>query len=146
MTNQKPDISLSSTVLFVCLHGSAKSLIAAEHFTRLARERGLRYRGESAGVEPDAEVPGPVVAGLARDGFEIGGYVPRALTPARLTEAAHVVSFGCDLPGMTDDDRHERWDDLPMVSDGFDRAREAIVSRVERLIDSVAREAPRAGQ
>jgi len=28
-------------VLFVCLHGSAKSVIASEHFRRLAAERGL---------------------------------------------------------------------------------------------------------
>jgi len=29
------------TVLFVCLHGSAKSVIATEYFRRLARQRGL---------------------------------------------------------------------------------------------------------
>jgi len=138
MTNQKPDPALSPTVLFVCLHGSAKSLIAAEHFTRLAQERGLRYRGESVGVEPDPEVPGLVVAGLARDGFAVGEYVPRILTSACLSDAVYVVSFGCDLPEMTIAGRHERWDDLPMVSDGFDRARNAIVARVERLIDTVA--------
>ena len=28
-------------VLFVCLHGSAKSVIALEHFRRLAAERGV---------------------------------------------------------------------------------------------------------
>ena len=134
MTNHAPHPSSPPTVLFVCLHGSAKSLIAAEHFTRLARERGLRYRGESAGMEPDSDVPAPVVAGLARDGIEIGGYVPRAVTAARVAEAAYVVSFGCDLPETTAGDRHERWDDLPMVSDGFDQARDAIVARVERLI------------
>ena len=138
MTNRVPDTSSPRTVLFVCLHGSAKSLIAAEHFTRLAHDRGLRYRGESAGLEPDSEVPAPVVAGLARDGFEMGGYVPRMVTAERAAEAAYIVSFGCDLPGTTVTERHERWDDLPMVSDGFERAREAIVARVEELIDTLS--------
>jgi protein-tyrosine-phosphatase len=138
MTNRAPNISSPATVLFVCLHGSAKSLIAAQHFTRLARERGLRYRGESAGLEPDSELPAPVAAGLARDGIDIAGYVPRVVTAASVAEAAYVVSFGCDLPETMVGVRHERWDDLPMVSDGFERARDAIVARVERLIDTVA--------
>ena len=141
MTNRMPDSPAPPTVLFVCLHGSAKSLIAAEHFTRLARERGLRYRGESAGLEPDAEVPTPVVDGLARDGFDVGRYVPGVVTAARVDGAAYVVSFGCDLPETIVGERHERWDDLPMVSDGFEHARDAIVARVERLIEAVARPA-----
>ena len=32
------------TVLFVCLHGAAKSLIAARHLERLAREHGIGMR------------------------------------------------------------------------------------------------------
>jgi hypothetical protein len=31
----------SRTIVFVCLHGSVKSQIAAAHFNRIARERGL---------------------------------------------------------------------------------------------------------
>ena len=45
------------TVLFVCLHGSAKSVIAERHFERLAAERRVEARVASAGVEPDASVP-----------------------------------------------------------------------------------------
>jgi len=127
----------TSTIVFICLHGSAKSLIAAQHFTRLAQSRGLDYEAESAGLEPDSEVPPPVVAGLARDGFDVAEYVPRAVDPAHLADAARVVSFGCELPAATGAAVQERWDDLPLVSDGFDRARDAIVDRVERLIDSL---------
>ena len=32
------------TVVFVCEHGNAKSLIASEWFNRLARARGLKAR------------------------------------------------------------------------------------------------------
>jgi len=44
-------------VLFVCLHGSAKSLIALEHFRRLAAERGIAVEAAAAGTAPDAEIP-----------------------------------------------------------------------------------------
>ena len=135
-----PKSSASRLVLFVCLHGSAKSLIAAEHFTRLARERGLPYFGESAGLEPDEDVPPPVIAGLRRDGFELSGYVPRSVTMSRVAESAQVVTFGCELPAAMTDVRSEHWDDLPMVSDGFDRPRDAIVERVERLLHALARD------
>jgi protein-tyrosine-phosphatase len=133
----------SATVYFVCLHGSAKSLIAAQHFNRLAGARGLPHRAESMGVEPDAEVPPPVIAGLARDGFEMRGYTPQALDSARLAGAGCVVSIGCELPPIDSADRVERWNDLPLVSDGFDRARDAIIERVEQLVDALARDASR---
>jgi hypothetical protein len=124
-------------VFFVCLHGSAKSLIATQHFNRLASDRKLALRAESAGLEPDASVPEPVIAGLARDGFDVREYTPRGVDPELLRNAAHVVGFGCELPirdGLVSSDQ---WSDVPLVSDGFDRARDAIVAKVERLIDAL---------
>jgi len=134
------DAGLRRTILFICLHGSAKSLIAAEHLNLLARSRGLDVRGESAGVEPDDEVPLPVIAGLAADGIDVKGYVPRRVTAAQITAATRIVSFGCDLGvagfGTT---TVEQWDDLPMVSDGYSTARDAIVARVETLLSAPPR-------
>lgn len=129
------DTNLTRRVVFVCLHGSAKSLIAAEHLNRLAESQGLRVRGESAGLEPDADVPPGVVAGLGRDGFAVDLYRPRQLTPDMLEQAALVVLCGCDLPASVPSAaRVERWDDLPLVSDGYDTARTAILDRLTRLI------------
>ncbi len=127
-----PDRKLA---LFVCLHGSAKSLIAAEHFNRIAAARGLPILAVSAGVEPDASVPPPVVTGLGADGVDVAGYRPRAFTPTALQSAVTVVTFGCDVGVVPPDVQHSRWDDLPMVSDGFGPARDAIVTRVEALVD-----------
>ena len=128
----------TATILFVCLHGSAKSLIAAEHLNRLAAARGLALRGESMGVEPDVAVPAAVVAGLAADGIDVRGYAPRAIDAERLAGATHVVSFGCDVrPVGSAPLSIERWDDSPRVSDGYASARDAIVRRVERLLDAL---------
>lgn len=122
-------------VLFVCLHGSAKSLIAAEHLNRLAKSRGLAVRGASAGIEPDASVPPPVVAGLAADGIDVRGYAPRPFNSESASSAMRVVNMGCDDPSLAASQKVvERWDNLPMVSDGYDAARNAIVDRVERLL------------
>jgi arsenate reductase len=121
------------TILFVCLHGSAKSLIAAEHWNRLAEASGDDTRAVSLGVEPDDAVPGAVVAGLAKDGFDVRGYTPQAATPDRFATANRIVSFGCELPAIPPSARVEQWSDLPMVSDGYDVARDAIVARVETL-------------
>ena len=128
-------MTMTRTIAFVCLHGSAKSLIAAEYCGRLAVERGLDLRATSAGTEPDPDIPSKVIEGLLRGGIDVRGRRPRHLTAEELARASHVVSFGCDLgqmapPGLT----IERWDDVPAVSADFDAARDAIVARLQRLL------------
>ncbi len=49
------------TVLFLCPHNAAKSVIAAALFAREAARRGLAIHADSAGTEPDA-APAPRVA------------------------------------------------------------------------------------
>src|SRR5688500_15753467 len=84
------------TILFLCPHNAAKSVIAAAYFARLARERGLDFRAASAGTSPDA-VPSPaVVAMLREEGIDVAGYRPRCVTRDDLTGAHRVVSLGCD--------------------------------------------------
>src|SRR5262245_44043426 len=46
----------SPRVLFVCLHGAAKSVVAAAHFRRVAAARGLAVDAAAAGTEPDPEL------------------------------------------------------------------------------------------
>ena len=126
-------------VLFVCLHGSAKSLIAAEHFNRLAAARGLDARATSAGTEPDDAIPPHVTRGLAGDGIDVAGRRPRRPTPAEIEGAAAVVTFGCDLGALASRaPRLIRWDDVPAVSEDFARARDTIVARVAELLENAA--------
>ena len=62
---------MQKKVAFVCLHGSAKSLIAAEYFNRLAREKSLPLRATTSGPEPDPEVPANVVEGMKTRGIDV---------------------------------------------------------------------------
>jgi len=119
------------TVLFVCLHASAKSLIAMEYFNRIAAQRGSSLRALSAGTEPDDAIPPEVVAGLAGDGFDIRGRVPLRLTPALVAGAAAIVSFGPDIAAVGPASASVAlWHDMPAVSDDYATARDAIRTRV----------------
>ena len=128
MTNQK--------VLFVCLHGAAKSVLAAADFERMAKERGLRVSAESAGTEPEPEIAPGVAAALKAEGLDMAGQKPRAVTREMAASATRVVAFGCDLgaaaaPGAT----IEQWADVPAVSEGLPAARAVIRAHIARLLD-----------
>jgi len=129
-------------VLFVCLHGSAKSLIAAEHFRRLATERGVKMDALSAGTEADTEVPPRVVQGLLAEGIDVRGRRPHQVTRTDVMTASRVVTFACDLGDMAPAGMAlDRWDDVPAVSEDFTKARDVIVARVSRLLEECAKSA-----
>lgn len=128
--------------LFVCLHGAAKSVIAATHFRRLAERRGLRADATFAGTEPDAEIAPRVVKELLAEGIDVQGLRPRLVTADDVASAARIVTFDCDLSGLGPTVAVDRWDDVPAVSDGYEAAREAIDARVARLVDELVRERP----
>lgn len=123
-------------IAFVCLHGSAKSLMAAEYLNRRAIERGLALEASSAGREPDEAVPPHVVEGLRRKGIDVAGRNPAAATRDHLARAHRVVAFGCDLgDDVTPAQRAEQWADCPAVSDGFEPAWSYITRRVDALLE-----------
>ncbi len=122
-------------VLFVCLHGAAKSVIGAAHFRRLAAARGLAMDAVAAGTEPDAQLAPGAVKGLAAEGLAAAPDRPRPVTLYDLASASRIVSFGCDVPASGP--RVDQWD-VPTVGDGYEAARERIVAHVERLVSELA--------
>jgi protein-tyrosine-phosphatase len=123
-------------VLFVCLHGAAKSVIAAAHFRRLVQARGLSVGAVAAGTEPDPQLAPGAVKGLTGDGLQPTPARPRPVTLYDLQGAMRVVSFGCDVTPRQGQ-RVDRWD-VPAVSDGYEAARDRIVANVERLVAELA--------
>jgi len=134
-----PAAQPQKAVVFVCEHGSVKSLIAAEWFNRLARERGVALRAVSRGVKPDDSVPLPIADALARDGFDVKGFSPRGLEPSELTTAARIVAIGVDGRAFppTVGGRVEKWDAIPPTSEGYEGTRDALKARVQALIDTL---------
>ncbi len=123
-------------VLFVCLHGAAKSVVAAAHFRKLAAQRGLVVEAAAAGTEPDADLGPGAVKGLAADGLAAAPKRPRPVTLYDLRASSRVVTFGCDVTPASGQPV-ESWD-VPNVSDGYDAARRQIVDKVERLVGGMA--------
>lgn len=131
-------------VVFVCEHGAAKSVLAASHFNTLAVQRGLDAVATARGSAPDPAIPDAVLNDLASSGTPPCVDVPTAVTDEDLGAADLVVTF--DQPALMARLANRSalaWDSLPPVSADLVKARAAIVSRVESLIDSLAGPAPR---
>jgi arsenate reductase len=137
MTPSEPPPVPVGTVVFVCEHGSAKSVVAAAHFNRLAADRGLPLRAISRGTVPDAEMAPAAVQGLQADGLKPDDPAPTKLTQSDLDAAVRVVTF-CDLPPELEVATPiERWE-VPPVSTEYARSREAMLERIEQLLLKLA--------
>ena len=127
----------AQVVLFVCEHGSAKSVVAAAHFNRLAKEMNLALRAISRGTDPDEKIAPGALKGLRVDGLEINGERPERLSEVDLDGAIRVVAF-CQLPeAYSITEAVEQWNDIPPVSEDYDKAREAIIGRIRDLLDDL---------
>jgi arsenate reductase len=81
-----------ATIVFVCEHGSAKSVIATAHFNRLAEAKGLPYRAVSRGTHPDTEIPALIRTGLLADGLDVSGWKPKLISDDDMRQAARVIT------------------------------------------------------
>ena len=126
-------------VLFLCPHNAAKSVLAVAEFNRLARQRGLSLRADSAGTEPDAAPSPAVVAALLADGIDVTDHRPRRVTAEDLAAADHIITLGCDIAALLPPGASiVSWDDVPPVSRDLEGARTAISELVERLVVELA--------
>ena len=130
------------TILFVCEHGAAKSVIAAAYFDKLAKARGLKYRAVFRGTNPDAELAPSAVKGLTADGLDAHGK-PEMVTKKDMDAASGIVTMGCALPGKDAvTGKVSEWNDIPSVGQNYELARADIVKRVQSLVDDLAKKEP----
>ena len=131
------------SIVFVCEHGAAKSVIATAYFNKLAAERGLSYRAIFRGTNPQDDLSVRVVAGLKEDGIVVPSGKPTAITDGDVANATHIFAIGCTLPdkarrsGKADD-----WSDVP-DSQGYGPMRDAIVRHVKELLDRLPATQPK---
>lgn len=127
-------------VVFVCEHGSVKSLVAMMHFNHRAQERGLKIRAIARGAVPDVSVPETVRTGLLADGFDVSAFRPQAFKASDLNYASLVVSFDQDVANIVGSKtRYLKWDNLPGVLADYPKGRDAILTHIDELIDELAR-------
>ncbi|MFL6446244.1 MAG: hypothetical protein ACJ746_00860 [Bryobacteraceae bacterium] len=137
---QSADATDKKTIVFVCEHGSAKSVIAAAHFNDLAQKNGIPYLATARGINPDKEIPPYVRTGLSREKLDIKDWQPKPFAKQDAVKAERIVTLGCVLPksmstGLT---RLQNWNDVPSPKDNFRDASEAIAARVASLVTELA--------
>jgi len=125
------------SIVFVCEHGAAKSVIATAYFNRLAAERGLPYRATFRGTTPQDELSVRAVEGLKADGLAIPSGKPAAISDADVTDATHIFAIGCTLPqNALRSGKAADWSDVP-DDKGYGPMRDAIVRHVRQLLDEL---------
>lgn len=134
----------AKTIVFVCEHGTVKSVIAMQLFNKLAAEEGSELRAVSRGTSPDSTVPQPIARALSKDGLNPVGFKAKGLTRADLQSAARVVSIGVDVLPVTKGSAVpvEAWNDIPAASVDYPAARDALKAKVLDLLQREARPTP----
>lgn len=137
----KQTASSQPTVVFVCEHGAAKSVVAAAWFDKLATERHLPFQAIARGTTPQEDFAQSAVAGLKRDGVAFPwNDKPKALTAREASTAARVVAF-CPLPAHLKPAGAEIFD-VPGPGDGYDQSRDAILAHVREVLDGLQKKPP----
>jgi protein-tyrosine-phosphatase len=124
----------TKTIVFVCLHGSVKSQMAAAHFNRIARERGLPYIAISRGIEVDPSIPPRIRAELNQEGLAPLDDVPQQLTAAEAAGAVKVVAFDTVPEKNRGAAEVNYWSDVPATSKNYSALRDAIVHHIDDLV------------
>ncbi len=122
------------SILFVCEHGAARSVIAAAYFNKLAKERGLNYEASFKGTDPQDSLTSGTKHGLMKDGFDVSKMKPALISQRDISNAIIVVTFDCQLPGSPTTKNSEQWNGIPPISESYKIARDQIIMRVEELV------------
>jgi protein-tyrosine-phosphatase len=126
------------TLLFVCVHNSGRSQIAAALAEQIG---GDRIRVLSAGTEPAEAINPAVVEAMAEIGIDLATRSPKLLHDDAVREADVVVTMGCgDACPVYPGKRYEDWelkDPSGKKITDVREIRDEIESRVRDLLGSL---------
>jgi arsenate reductase (thioredoxin) len=130
------EVHMPPTILFLCPHGAAKSVMAAAYFQRLAEQQGIDVHATAADVDPSPEISPAVIELLAQEGIDVSGHAPQRVTREQIDSAGCVVSLGCDLDtSPLANIVVEQWDDVPLPSQDLVASRNRIYEHVAQLVE-----------
>jgi protein-tyrosine-phosphatase len=132
-------------VLFVCVHNAGRSQMAKGLFNKLARERRLPIRAESAGTQPSDKVHRNVVEAMLEMGVDLSAEKPQLLTNDMIERARRVITMGCAVDSNACPaiflKNVEDWglpDPAGRSTEEVRRIRDTIRQRVEKLLGSMS--------
>jgi arsenate reductase (thioredoxin) len=125
-------------VVFVCEHGAAKSVIAANYFNRLAKERGLNYVAVSRATVPDSTLNPATRAGLRADN------IPQNRNPQKLAlkdtvNARRIIMFTAVPGNFQTATPIEDWSGAQNIDGTYQQRRDAILKNIHALLDSLSK-------
>lgn len=136
------------TILFVCVHNAGRSQMAEAFFNRLAAERGLEARAESAGTAPGGQVNPVAVQAMAELGIGMAGQQPKLLTPELAAASDRIITMGCGVEAdMCPAGTYisEDWglpDPHGQGLEGVREVRDGVRARVAALVEELAASEP----
>ncbi|MFJ4713045.1 arsenate reductase ArsC [Streptomyces sp. NPDC088785] len=131
------------SVLFVCVHNTGRSQMAAALLTHLAAGR---VQVRSAGSAPAETVHPAVTEALAEAGIDISAEVPKILTADAVRASDIVITMGCgDACPVFPGKRYLDWrlpDPAGQDITAVRPVRDEIERRVRALLDEIAPAGP----
>ena len=126
------------SVLFVCVHNSGRSQMAAGFMTELS---GGKVEVLSAGSAPKDSINPIAVEAMSEVGIDIANNVPKVLTTEAVQQSDVVITMGCGdtcpfFPGK----RYEDWVLDDPAGQGIESVRvirDEIKKRVEDLLREI---------
>jgi protein-tyrosine-phosphatase len=100
----------------------------------VSKWRRLELSSDFAGTHPDEAIAPLVAAFLEDQGLKMS-HPPRQVTCHDMAKATKIVSMGCEMQDLPlTGEVVERWDDVPPVSQDFEKAWVDIKKKVETLL------------
>ena len=132
MSGERPE------VLFVCVHNSGRSQMAAGLLRQLGRDR-IAVR--SAGSDPADSLNPAAVEAMLEAGVDMSAEVPKLLEDKAVREADVVITMGCgDACPVYPGKRYEDWEledpagkSLEVVRGIRDEIRDRVLALIEEL-------------
>ncbi len=123
------------TILFLCPHHAAKSMLAEAYFNHRVKLEGLPFQADSAGTDPSKQIWPPVIDLLACEGMTLYSQLPRKVTRDDLLHAFQVISLGCTLEEMEEvPQQFTAWEDVPLAGTDLEGSWLAIRRHVDHLL------------
>ncbi|MEI6844678.1 MAG: arsenate reductase ArsC [Actinomycetes bacterium] len=138
LKSSNPEKSSALDVLFVCVHNSGRSQMAAGF---MAKFGGDRVVVRSAGSAPKESISAEVIAAMAEVGIDITQEFPKPLTDEVVRASDAVITMGCgDACPIYPGKRYEDWVLSDPAGQGLETVRvirDEIKTRVETLLSEL---------
>ena len=138
LKSTNPEVHGPLDILFVCVHNSGRSQIAAGFMSKIG---GDRVVVRSAGSAPRESISPIVIEVMSEVGIDITDEYPKPLTDEVVRASDAVITMGCgDACPIYPGKRYEDWvldDPADQSIDAVRVIRDEIKKRVERLLSEL---------